>query len=283
MSAGSLLVPAVGFSGLLAASATRRWAQRFTQRDLLLYRLRSAAGSGRQRGLTGEVPPNRRWVLLAPLLLVVPGLVAGVAAFALVIGLAGTGALILVRGTLHRGDPARYERGLMDCLDALARQLRSGASLPVGLQLVAEEATGPLRADLQTVHADLAEGQLFSVALHRWAARRPWPMVLRVVGGLGVGHESGALRARHVEALADNLRQDQQIRREASSWAAQAQASAWIMAVSPLAFSMLLAMGDPAVRTFLVHRPMGLACLSVGLALDLGAAAVMTHMVAVVR
>lgn len=284
MTAGASFVLVIGAVGLLAASATRRWAQRITRGDALLRRLRGDAAVGTfQIGIVADHRRGRGLVVLTPMLGVVPGFAAGVGGFALVLGVAGTVAVLLVQEALRRRDPARYERVLMVSLDGLARQLRSGASLHAGLSQVADEAVGPLREDLWMVHSAMAQGELLSDALHRWAEHRPMPAVRRVVGGLGVGHESGALRARHVEALADGLRQDHHVRREAESWAAQAQASALIMVVSPLAFSMLLATGDQAVRRFLVHQPLGLACLSIGLGLDLGAAAIMNRMVAVVR
>ncbi|MFN0029201.1 MAG: type II secretion system F family protein [Acidimicrobiales bacterium] len=284
MTAGTFMVPLVGL-GLLGACGARHWAQRITRRDAVLHRLRGGHAGHQPFPALGVSPAlmGRRWLVLSPLMVVPLGMAAGVGAFSLVVALAASATMVLVRQESQRREPARYERALTAALDSLARQLRAGDSLRVGLVQVADDAAGPLGEDLRMLHASLDRGELFTVALQRWAARRPVPAISRVAAGLGVGFASGSLRARHVEALADGLRQDQQVQREATSWAAQAQASALIMVVSPLAFSLLLASGDPAVRGFFLHGPLGLACLAIGLALDLAAAAFMTHMVAVVR
>ncbi len=285
MTSPAISVLAVGLVGLTASSLSRRWALRVTRRAALLHRLEAGAVNVElcpQRS-EGGVRSRRPWLLLGPLGLVLPGAWSGFGAVSLVVALASTAAVLLGRWAGRLREPARYEQTLVAALDGLGRQLRSGASLRSGLVQVADDVAGPLGQDLRRLHSSIDRGELFSAALHRWAEVRPLPAVAQAVAGLGVGHESGALRARHVEALADGLRQAQQVQREARSWAAQAQTSALIMVVSPLAFSLLMATGDPAMRSFFAHTPMGLLCLSLGLTLDLGAAAVMTHMVAAVR
>ena len=216
-------------------------------------------------------------------LALVASVAAGVGYFGLIIVGALLAALGLARWTASLGAPARYERGLLDAIESLARHLRSGATISVALQDLAEESDGPVGVDLRRVLAAVQGGQLLGEALQDWSRRRARPSVGLVVACIAIGHEAGSLRGRHVDELAASLRQGQEAQREAAAWASQAQASALVMVAAPLAFAGLLASGDPAVRQFLLHSPLGLACLGVGLGLDLGAAAIMAHIVASVR
>jgi Flp pilus assembly protein TadB len=96
---------------------------------------------------------------------------------------------------------------------------------------------------------------------------------------LCVGHQSGGLRARLVDDLAIGLRQHHDARREGAALAAQAQASAAVMVVAPLAFGLVLAATDAAARQFLLDTPLGALCVAAGLVLDLLAAVVMARAV----
>ena len=190
------------------------------------------------------------------------------------------GALGIARWSHRLGADARYERALVVATEELARQLRSGAGTSAALAVIAATSQGPLRADLDGMLAHVEAGSTLGAALARWAEERPLSAVRLTAGAIGVGSVSGGLRARTADGLAAALRQRDRARREATSLAGQAQLSAVVMTVAPLAFAAVLAAGDRAARAFLVRSPAGLACLAVGLALDLVAAAWMVRLTA---
>ncbi len=192
------------------------------------------------------------------------------------------GAVGIARWAYRLGAPARYERTLVDAAEDLARQLRSGASTFAALAVVASSSSGLLGQDLDRLLARIQGGASLIEALAMWAEERPLPAVRLMAGAIGVGTMSGGLRALTADGLATVLRQRDRARREASSLASQAQLSAVVMTVAPLAFAVLLAAGDRAARDFLLRSPAGVACLGAGLALDLGAAAWMIRLTAIV-
>lgn len=190
------------------------------------------------------------------------------------------GVLGLARWSHRLGAGARYERSLVVATEELARQLRSGAGTSAALAVVASTSQGPLRADLDGLLVRVEAGATLGEALGWWAEQRPLSAVRLTAGAIGVGTVSGGLRARTADGLAAALRQRDRARREAASLAGQAQLSAVVMTVTPLAFAAVLAAGDRAARDFLVRSPAGLACLAVGLTLDLAAAAWMVRLTA---
>lgn len=239
-----------GLSALRPAEMLRRW------RDLSIGRLCASVGIG----------------------LGTAALVGGpLAVLAVAVS---AGALGLARWSQRLGADARYERSLVVAAEELARQLRSGAGVSAALAVVAATSHGPLRVDLDGVLARVDAGATLGEAMTWWAETRPLSAVRLTAGAIVVGAVSGGLRARTADGLAAALRQRDRARREAASLAGQAQLSALVMTVAPLAFAAVLAVGDQAARSFLVRSPVGLACLAVGLALDLAAAAWMVRLTA---
>lgn len=277
-------VAALAALGVVAYSVSWRVALRCGRRWSMQRRLAHATRAQSPPAHVASATRGRaRWVPLLALAVVPIGAWLGVGMFSLVVASASIGVSALLRWAARLREPARYERALVAALEALARQLRGGAGLTVALAEVSQSTGGLLGSDLHEVHRVLARGERFGAALRQWSQRRSDPAVAHVVAGLGLGHASGALRARHVEELAEGLRVAQRAQSEAAAWASQAGASAVIMVVCPLAFSLLLATGDVAVRNFFLHTPLGWACLGSGLGLDLAAAAAMTKMLASVR
>jgi tight adherence protein B len=207
------------------------------------------------------------------------GVVAGTAAVGLLGLLAGgpvlaglglaaaVGASVVALGSQAGRRDARLERELPGLLEAVARSLRSGASVPGSLRDAA--ATDSLAAaDLAEVVADANRGRPLAEALDRWADRRGSAAVRLVVGVLTVALTSGGAPARAVDGVAATLRERAEVDRELRALATQARASAVVITVAPLAFAALGLLGDDQTADFLLRTPTGLACLAVGVALD---------------
>jgi tight adherence protein B len=167
----------------------------------------------------------------------------------------------------HRGQ-ARVEAALPGAVDAIARGLRSGASLR---QAVAEAATatpGELGRDLAHVAAATERGATIGDSLGEWARHRPLVGVRLVVAALSLASEMGGATARAVDGVADTLRQRLAARAEARALATQARASAAVIAAAPLAFCALASATDRRTLAFVFGTAPGLAFLTAGLALD---------------
>ena len=178
----------------------------------------------------------------------------------------------LVHAALARaGRPHRtrqLDAALPHALDAIARSLRSGASLRQSLEETAGVTGGMLGDDLRVLTRELAVGLSVDDALVRWAERRPRPGVRLVAAALALGAETGGATARAVDGVASTLRMNLAIQGEVRALSAQARLSALVIVLAPIGFSLFAATADARTAAFLFRSPAGALCLAIGLGLD---------------
>jgi tight adherence protein B len=194
-----------------------------------------------------------------------PGL-AGVMALALVVG-----PVLVVRSRRGRAG-ARLEQALPGALEAVARSLRSGASLRQAVEEAGSAAgRGPgkvLAAELARAAHEAAQGASLVSALEGVAARRPLPGVRLGVAALCLGAETGGAQARAVDGVAATVRERLAVAAELRALSSQARISALVIGLAPVGFGAFAAATDPRTSDFMLHTPAGLVLLSVGLVLD---------------
>lgn len=193
------------------------------------------------------------------------------------LGLAAcTGGPWLVLSARRGRGPAALEAALPPVLEATARGLRAGASLPVALASAAAGAAPAVAPDLAPVVSGSA-GDGLVAALDRWADGRPLPGVRLAAAALALAAEVGGGGARALDGVALTLRQRQASAGEVRALATQARLSAVVLTVAPLLFAGLAAAADPRTASVLLRSPLGQGCLAVGLLLDAAGAAWMAR------
>ena len=190
----------------------------------------------------------------------VPGAAAGATA-----GLLGPPAALWA--SRHRRTRLVVE-ALPDFLERVARSLRSGGSTVSALEEVLP-ATGPLRAELRRVLADVGAGSPLPAALDRWRSRCPLPEVNLAAAALSIGAITGGRRAPAVDGVAATLRGAKAIQREVASLAQQGRLSGLLVALLPFCFVGLSAMLDGGSVVALYGTPVGFVCLVAGGALNI--------------
>lgn len=184
--------------------------------------------------------------------------------------------------TVHSADIARrllvpflrertwwhFDERLPDAVAAVARGLRSGASLRGALADAAAAAPEPVAGALRDVVAGAEAGVPLTVALDAWARRCPRPNVLLLVAALSLAHDTGGASAQAVDGVAATLRRRQAARAETVALATQARMSAYVLAGAPLVVCLLALVTGGGSAGFLLGTPVGLGCLSLGLALE---------------
>ena len=163
---------------------------------------------------------------------------------------------------------AKVESVLPVALEAVARGLRSGASLRQAIGEASAAVPGALGEDLTRIADEAERGVPVTDALEAWVERRPLPGVRLAVAALALGAETGGAQARAIDGVAATLRQRLAVGAEARALATQARASAAVIVVAPLVFCVLASAADPRLSGFLLGTPLGLVILAVGLALD---------------
>ncbi len=189
---------------------------------------------------------------------------------------AGVGGPWLLLSARRGRGPAALEAALPPVLEATARGLRAGASLPVALASAAAGSAPAVTPDLASVVSGAAQDGLVP-ALDRWAARRPLPGVRLAAAALALAAEVGGGGSRALDGVALTLRQRQAAAGEVRALATQARLSAVVLTVAPLLFAVLAAAADPRTASVLLRSPLGQGCLAAGLLLDAAGAAWMAR------
>lgn len=279
---------------VVGAGALARAGHRLSRRQAVAGRLvepapaAPAAGPGRS-GRALPVPPPGVAAALADADLPLPaaaawtGWLAALAGGALVAliaggpGLAGVAVVTLGAGPAlvvrtRRGTAdARIEQALPVALEAVARSLRSGASLRQAVEEAGRAASGGGRAlagELSRAAAEAAQGASLVAALEAVAVRRPLPGVRLGVAALCLGAETGGAQARAVDGVAATVRERLAVAAELKALSSQARISALVIGLAPVGFGAFAAATDPRTAEFMLHTPAGLALLVGGLFLD---------------
>ena len=278
---------------ILAAGALARMAHRLSRRDAVAGRLEgpsetpAATGMRRRRPLPAPparvisaladadlpVPPAVAWTAWLAALAVasVAALAAGGAGLAgVVVAAVVAGPALVLRTRRGRAD-ARVEQALPGALEAVARSLRSGASLRQAVEEAGAGARGggrALAAELSRAAAEAAQGASLVGALEAVAVRRPLPGVRLGVAALCLGAETGGAQARAVDGVAATVRERQAVAAELRALSSQARISALVIGLAPIGFGFFAAATDPRTADFMLHTPAGLILLVAGLVLD---------------
>jgi tight adherence protein B len=207
------------------------------------------------------------WCVGTAALGAIAGWTAGPGLAAVVAGAMVGGPAVALATASGRRDAA-YERALPDALEAVARSLRSGATLPGAVAEAGREVPGAVGADLASTAAATSGGVRFVDALDAWSSRRPLRGVELAVVALALAAATGGTSARAVDGVAATLRERVAVAAEARALASQARASALVITLAPLAFAALAAAADPQNARFLLRTSLGLLFLSSGLTLD---------------
>lgn len=165
---------------------------------------------------------------------------------------------LLTRPLAGSAVTSRRDADVVDACLALATELQAGAPVARAVATVAKD----WPELFGSAAARAATGGDVAAAL-REAAKAPGAASLRAVAaGWQITDCTGAPLSRVVVAVADSLRTEAAVRREASAQLATARATARILAVLPFGTLLLLSGGDGAAIAFLVSSPIGLVCLA---------------------
>lgn len=187
-------------------------------------------------------------------------------------------------GPVVRWTERRRDDQLPAALERMAAALRSGQSPVSAFGAMCDSSPEPLAGSLANVEAEVRHGLGLREAVERWSDRPDATAAVRMAGAaISIGAQSGGAIARALDQTAGALRQQQQLRAEARALAAQARASAGLLATAPVGFGAVVSMVEPGLLRFLTTNRTGLACLVGGLALEVAGLRWMSRIVGGVR
>ena len=177
------------------------------------------------------------------------------------------------RGRGQRRSRREMERSLPMICEAIAREVRSGAS-PAGGLLAASRQLPDVdvtRTGLGSVASALERGVPVRTALADWGDLYRSPSLAQVIAVMCVADDVGGQSAGAFDHVARSLRDRVEVADEARALSAQARASAVLLTTLPPCAAFLLALIEPAAGSFLIGTAAGWACLlAAGLLLTVG-------------
>jgi Flp pilus assembly protein TadB len=120
-------------------------------------------------------------------------------------------------------------------------------------------------------------------ALDAWVVEEGEPSLRLLADALAISSATGGSHVRAVDAVIEAVRARAALQREVRALASQAQTSAVVLLVLPVAFAVAAAMLDDRVRHFYVGSPWGPVCVLVGCTLDAIGGWLMLRLVRAVR
>jgi tight adherence protein B len=171
----------------------------------------------------------------------------------------------LGRTTHHVPSPKQQEQSsVSDFLDAIAREVHSGYSLTLAFVNTAERFpnlawwTEPI--SLQCIRGHALATAIANTAQQNWTAD-----VALATRTLSVASNGGYGIANTLEKSASILREREHIALERRAQTAQIRLSTSVLSWIPLVICVWAITRQSHTRTFLLHTPLGLMCIAVGL------------------
>ena len=161
-------------------------------------------------------------------------------------------------------------RNLIDALSSMSRSVRSGLSLATALQISISQHPCDVFAQL---HSLISRGMALNTACHKLldelsesAETTDHMMALHVIA---LASEVGGDIAQQLDCLIDTLLDRSLSQAERQTQAATATASMRLITWLPVVCGSWILSDSPAVRHVLLATPLGWACLTVGVGLNL--------------
>lgn len=260
------LVAAVVVAVVLAAlSLWRAVVDTHRRRSVLIRMAQQPNRSGTARTSAAARGGRSAWIAG---IAAAAGLLVGGPVLAVISVLGVAAGARLVERQRARSLPMRHADALADIVDGLARTIRGGAPVVTAVRAAAVDAPQAVGDGLVALASLVDRGVPIVDAVDDWAESSAIDGARLVATSFAVTSAAGGDHGRALAAVADTLRERRALRRELAALSSQARLSAAVIAVAPLGFAVVAASLDAAVADVLLGTPLGVACVTLGVVLD---------------
>jgi tight adherence protein B len=218
-----------------------------------------------------DVPRNRCRQILAYTVLVmsVLGFLVNFSVFfALVFGALGLLAPRWAIGYLRNRRFRRINEQLGEALTLVSSSLRSGLSLPQGVELVVQEMESPISEEFATVIKETRLGLPLDEALSNLAERVPTPDLDMVVTAIVTIRETGANLAEVFDVIAHTVRERKKVEGKIQAMTAEGMTQGMLMCAVPPVLIITFYFLDPTLVAPLFNTFLGILMLLIIAAMD---------------
>lgn len=177
---------------------------------------------------------------------------------------------------------ARFHAQLPDALDTIARALRAGHSLHVGMQMVGEEFSDPVGTEFSKTIIQVTQGGIsFTDALKTLPERIDSLEAKYFITSVIIQREAGGNLTEVLESIADLIRKRFELQDRIRALSAEGRFSAWFLFIFPFVLAGIIYFLNPAYISLLYTHPWGNAMVGVGLVMMLIGIAVTKKMITI--
>jgi tight adherence protein B len=155
----------------------------------------------------------------------------------------------------------KFQEQLPDSLNLLAGSMRAGFSFMQGLEAVADEASEPIRGELQRAFTETRLGRPVEEALDDAARRMESRDLAWAVMAIRIQREVGGNLAELLDTVAETMTHRERLRREIKSLTAEGRMSAIVLSIFPPAFALMLYLLQPGYMNLLFQETIGVVCV----------------------
>jgi tight adherence protein B len=157
----------------------------------------------------------------------------------------------------------RLEQQLPEALDLIGRAVRAGHSLPLGIQLLAEEMPDPAAAEFRLVHEQVSFGVSLQQALAGLCERVPLTDYRYFAVAVLIQRQSGGNLTEVLGNLSKLIRERLKLLSRIRVLSSEGRMSAWTLGLLPFVLGALLFYVNPTFMRPLWVDPLGLGMLRV--------------------
>ena len=155
----------------------------------------------------------------------------------------------------------KFQSQLPDALNLLAGSMRAGFSFMQGLEAVADEASEPIRGELQRAFTESRLGRPVEEALDDAARRMDSRDLAWAVMAIRIQREVGGNLAELLDTVAETMTHRERLRREIKSLTAEGRMSAIVLSIFPPGFALMLFVLQPGYMNLLFEETIGIICV----------------------
>lgn len=159
----------------------------------------------------------------------------------------------------------RVEEQLPEALDFLSRALLAGHSLPMSLELLADEIEAPLALELRKTVDEYNLGLSMPDSLRNLAARLPSVDIQFFVSAVQTQSRTGGSLHELLEKLAETIRERSALKGQIRALTASGRTTAMILTLLPFFVGSAMMMVNPDYFMILVNHPHGTTMLGAAL------------------
>ncbi|MEH7480156.1 type II secretion system F family protein [Neobacillus drentensis] len=159
---------------------------------------------------------------------------------------------------------SKFNEGLADMITTIVGSLRAGFSFPQALKSVAEEASSPIKEEMEYVLKEMQFGKSLENALNDLKERMPSEDLDLMIQAILIQRQVGGNLATVLDKIVETIRDRTKIQRQISTLTAQGRLSGYVIALLPVILGFVLYLIQPKYIGTLFHSPIGIAMLVAG-------------------